>query len=141
MSSHFQSISGENNNDAILYTLPTVNINSNQTVSLSGVRCLNLIAPVVVTLEISNLNIDQQVLIINTSGVNGAVVQAAAPATIGGAKQAISGTHHRRGGASRPALCYSSFGTERTSIFSKTKGGITASRNRRLFFCKKENQK
>jgi hypothetical protein len=61
---------------AFLYTSPTINVLRTQTLDVVGVRCLNFVAACKATLVTNDLTTDAQLLVVNTSGSNGAVVLA-----------------------------------------------------------------
>ncbi len=69
--------SQRNNNIGDLYNLPTLKISRSQPVDITalGLRCINLIGGVTLTLLATQIN--QQLLVINTSGVL-AMLQSAA---------------------------------------------------------------
>jgi hypothetical protein len=71
------SITCENNGVfAFLYTSPTINVLRPQTLDVVGVRCLNFVAACKATLATNDLATNAHLLVVNTSGSNGAVVSA-----------------------------------------------------------------
>ena len=78
MTDKLYTSSQRNNNIGDLYNLPTLKVSRSQSVDITalGLRCLNLIGAVTVTLLASQLN--QQLLVVNTAGCGPATLQAAA---------------------------------------------------------------
>ena len=78
MTDRLYTSSQRNNNIGDLYNLPTLKVSRSQSVDITalGLRCLNLIGAVTVTLLASQLN--QQLLVVNTAGCGPATPQAAA---------------------------------------------------------------